>query len=562
MQPRSNSPCRANAANTASVLTMVALVHAVLTTGCAADLLNNCEETATCAPLPAPPRCEPDPAIGERLEDRCSVFVSVNAAAKDINPGTQQAPVQTIARAIELAKQGPMRIYAEAGTFQEAVVLPTGVEIWGGMTVVGPPPDRTGPLLWSFGGLDARTTISPGADHIPLEVDEGISGTATVANLLLQATTPTEAGADSLAMLVKPSAKVRVLRSDIVAAHGAAPGGSSLAMLVQWGAVADVADSALHAQSGAPGAEGESGAPAPAPAGFPGRPGAEACSKEIVPGGDPVQSACGPDISISGAGGTGNVDRGEGGYPGQIAPSSNEMGHGAGGEGQITAVGCTDGRDGARGIDGIHGQGASQLGSFGPTGWVGPKGGDGGHGTPGQGGGGGGGARGGRMVCGDGPQGGASGGSGGSGGCGGTAGKGGGAGGASIGLYVYKAKFSLTNVSITTGNGGTGGNGGRGQFGGVGGPGGPGGARVGGSAPGCSGGYGGAGGNGANGGGGLGGHVFGIVTIGDLQLSTTPVDFTLGMPGEGGDSGTPHSAEGKAGSGLQATFYNTQATEQ
>ncbi len=92
----------------------------------------------------------------------CGVFVSEQG--DDNSPGTKDAPVRTLQRAIGLAAhvrrhgQAPTRrVYACGGLFEEAISLPQGVDLWGGRLCAGGD--------WSYGGpLDeqnALTVIAP-----------------------------------------------------------------------------------------------------------------------------------------------------------------------------------------------------------------------------------------------------------------------------------------------------------------------------------------------------------------------------------------------------------------
>jgi hypothetical protein len=473
----------------------------------------------------------------------------------DSNPGTQQKPVSTFGAAIELAQSERKRICVDDGRYTGEVSVTAGIQIWGGMKVVQgeSPPEQ---LTWTLGERGTRTTIATGPNEIPLRIGAGNGETSTIDRLRLEAADATVDGESSVAMVVESKAAVTLFRSDVVAGNGATAGGSSFALRVESDAAAAVYESKLRAGNGGMGAAGTGGGISPALAGFPGHPGDTACLKDISPGGAPAVTSCGDSDSISGSGGAGAPDIGGDGYDGRDAPSPNDMGHGEGGAGQVSDVGCTNGRDGASGTDGTNGLGAEGPGLFEPTRWVGSKGGDGGSGRPGQGGGGGGGARGGAVFCGGGPQGGASGGSGGSGGCGGLAGRGGGAGGSSIGIYVYKGNLTLTDTTITTGNGGHGGKGGIAQFGGFGGPGGAGGDSHDGSRRGCDGGRGGQGGNSGYGGGGLGGHSIGVVTVDVLHGGDDEAEIIHGMPGQGGDGGNVNATDAKGEDGIQGKFFS------
>lgn len=53
------------------------------------------------------------------------------ARGRDDNTGTQDQPVRTLDRAINLALVTNRRVYACAERFEESVTIPSGVEVWG-----------------------------------------------------------------------------------------------------------------------------------------------------------------------------------------------------------------------------------------------------------------------------------------------------------------------------------------------------------------------------------------------------------------------------------------------
>jgi len=461
-----------------------------------------CSDTVTCGTgkETEEPTCNADPAL-DPAEDDCGVFAS-ESLGDDANPGTRAQPVRTLTQAISLARTGPLRVYACAEVFAEAVAVPSGLEVWGGLDCANG---------WGYLGGDARTVLAPASDLIPLQVEAAeLGGIATLADLRLEAADATLPGGSSIAMLVAPGAAVDLRRSELLAGNGA---------------------------KGAPGARGGED---PAKAGTPGNGGAVACSAHSVQGAPPVITVCGDATSVGGRGGDGNVTEGSDGNDGQPEPVPNPMGFGLGGSGELSGLQCWSGLDGENGADGAHGEGAEGPGRITVDGWIGRRGEDGDNGITAQGGGGGGGSRGGSLYCGLGPNlpsGGASGGSGGGGGCGGRGGKGGGYGGASIGLVSFSGDVSLVATSIVTGNGGDGGAGGLAQLGGAPGARGLGGSSVGGSNAGCDGGNGGRGGDGGYGGGGLGGPSIGIAHLTGQLPGGHGAAITTGMPGKGGPGG-------------------------
>lgn len=472
---------------------------------------SDCRDTYQCGVDPDPDvvpadTCIADPASG-LPEDRCGVFVS-SSLGDDGGPGTRAQPVRSMERAIALAQAGPMRVYSCAERFADPVVLPAGVELWGGLDCQNE---------WTYVGGSRRTILAPGPDVIPLRVADG-GGVSIVADIRTEA------------------------------ADATVPGGSSIAALVSGGAAVEFLRSELFAGDGAPGARGEDGGSAPALAGTAGSNGQNACSAATVLGGPAVETACGDLRSVGGQGGQGGPNGGTAGLDGQPEPIPNTQGFGLGGDGETSNQTCRVGEEGAAGTSGTHGLGGMDIGRISSEGWQGTDGQDGGDGLPGQGGGGGGGRRGGALLCGANlsNRGGAGGGSGGAGGCGGRGGKGGGHGGASLGLVALSSDVALRATSIRTGNGGDGGTGGISQAGGSGGLGGPGGAPFSMAPGGCFGGNGGSGGNGGYGGGGGGGPSIGIAHPAGVPVTQEAVNIEIGVPGLGGLGGNP-AVPGSAG---------------
>jgi len=458
---------------------------------------------------PEAPTC--DPAAG-RLDDRCDgVFVS-SASGSDDNTGTQAQPVRTLGKALAAAQTGPRRVYACAEVFVEAIELPTGVELWGGLDCTGG---------WRYVGETSKTTIAPEAGMIPLRVMPGV-GTAIVADVRAQAADATQPSGSSIAALVNPDAMVEIVRSELVAGHGAA------------------------------GVSPGTGGQFPAEAGAPGADGGAACSAGVVAGGPPTMQTCRGVDSIGAQGGYGGINSGGSGLQGQPEPFPNPQGSGLGGTGWSNGSLCDDGQPGAWGANGAQGAGAKGGGRITAAGWEGEQGQDGGDGLPGQGGGGGGGSRGGAMFCGAAPLGGASGGGGGTGGCGGTGAKGGGYGGASIGLLSLSGGVTIRSTTITTSRGGDGGSGGVGQLGGQGGERGSGGQGFNLSPPGCFGGHGGKGGDGGHGGGGLGGPSVGILHSAGLAPAQESVYIRTDAAGKGGFGGNPNIPGSSGADGIRS----------
>jgi hypothetical protein len=479
---------------------------------------SDCEEIGTCTPVAgggggdggANPACVPSTNGAEPVDDMCGVFVS-SSEGKDSNEGTKESPVATLAKAVELARAGSGRVYACAEMFAEALVVDGAVEIYGGLDCGG---------AWSYRGAE-KTTLTAGPGEIPLRIRSGATGS-------------------------------RVEDFAIMAADATAPGGSSIAVIVEKASV-ELARCKLTAGMGADGEKGETPADPIGPSdpnapAIKGASGAAACmsSGSGNPGGaGTINAIC--NTSSGGNGGKGAVAFGDSGSNGQPLPEPNPDGSGLGGGGE-TASGCKPGAQGANGAAGTPGEGAKELGTLAAAGYTGATGQDGTAGGTAQGGGGGGGAKG-KVGC-DG----ASGGGGGAGGCGGKGGLGGKAGGASIALVSLDADITYKDVVLRTAAGGKGGDGGDGQGGGVGGAGGDGG--LGDTNPpatfkACSGGDGGQGGFGGKGGGGRGGHSMGIAFRGEAP-STDGVKIEIGAAGLGG------VGAGAAGNGADGVAAQTQ----
>ncbi|WP_437810012.1 hypothetical protein [Sorangium sp. So ce1078] len=490
-----------------------------------------CDEPSPPAPPPPASPCDGDPTMAPVL-DSCGVFV--RAQGDDRDPGTRQRPVRTLQRAIALAAGGrrggeapTRRVYACGETFEEAVVLPSGVDLWGGR--------RCADGDWSLGGADQVTTVAPGPAAVPVRVLDGGGATSTMVGVRIEA-----------------------------AEGSARDGKSSIGMILSQGAKVRVVQSQVHAADGKDGEPGEDAPRLRAKDGQYGEGGVNACTVDVATGAPPVVTECDGGIeSIGGQGGDGHVEEGGDGEPGAPSSAEDPVASGEGGLGAGSG-GCKAGKPGAEGEPGRHGPGANGLGSLDVTGWVGVRGADGAPGSVGGGGGGGGGSR--SIQCRSGePQGGAAGGSGGSGGCGGKAGHGGGYGGSSLGIVVLEgAEITVDDSQVVTGRGGRGGAGGTGQAGGSGAPGGYGGKYLDQTAwDACDGGDGGDGGHGGDGGGGLGGHSIGVATVGVTKVSFEQgAQIRNGAAGDGGSGGSfsGNESDGRRGESANLVVFPAVAS--
>ncbi|WP_438040931.1 hypothetical protein [Sorangium sp. So ce128] len=433
--------------------------------------------------------------------------------------------MKTLQLAIDLAASGrdesetpTRRVYACGGVFEEAITLPSGVDLWGSRRCDDGDDSSE---EWPLGGPNASTVIAPPVG-IPVRVLGGDDQHVI-------------AGDDVTSVIVGVRA---------VAADASAPDHkSSIAMILSQGARAIVQDSVIVAGNGKDGEPGKDASSERATGGELGNDGANACTADGETGALPVVTVCGDGIeSTGGYGGDGGLESGGDGAPGKPEPAENPEGKGQGGTG-AGDVRCMNGADGRPGPDSPRAAGAVGAGYLTVDGWIGVRGNDGQKGGIGQGGGGGGGSlsRGPMTACpANRPQGGAAGGSGGSGGCGGLGGHGGSYGGASIGVIALEgSSLALDATDVITGDGGHGGVGGTGQPGGYGQPGGQGGLGFA-NTPmwkACDGGWGGAGGRGGDAGGGLGGPSYGIAALSASVSFGPEVQIQYGRGGLGGLAG-------------------------
>ncbi|XXY46929.1 hypothetical protein WME91_43700 [Sorangium sp. So ce269] len=442
----------------------------------------------------------------------------VSATAGDGGDGTPDAPVKTLAEAIQLAAQNEdetaRRVYACAETFEEAVTVTAGVTIFGGLDCEAD---------WQWDG-EKKTTLTALPGVVPLTM-RAVGETVRLedVHVLAPSIDPDDAGTSAIAAIAD-RCRVALVRSTV------------------------------EAGDAAPGIPGDA-APAQREPGHDGEAGSDACSKDVVTTVAPTPNDCGtPDTSDDSRGG-----RGGSGY--DVRATDGD--HGSPGEEDYRNAGiysdisetCSSGGLGRDGDPGEPGAGGRGIGQVSNTGYAGVPGGDGRAGKTAQGGGGGAGSRG-AFACPMTDNGGASGGNGGAGGCGGAGGKGGSPGGSSIALLSLNARLTFRDVLLIAGKGGDGGDGSAGQIGGPGGRGGSGGRRgydsdgnlITGMRDGCTGGTGGHGGNGGRGGGGQGGHSLGIAFQGtpDTLPSLDGATVQLDAAGPGG-SGSDAEHNGDAG---------------
>jgi hypothetical protein len=460
------------------------------------------------------------------ITDDLGIFVENDG--NDQAPGTQAAPVKTLQKAIDLAAAQGKRVYAcGSQTFEQALAVPAGTEIYGGLDCKKD---------WAWQAAKA-TQITALADKVPVRLLGGDETTRLV-DVSIQAADASVTGGSSIAVIAV-AAKVELERATVTAGDAKA------------------------------GAQGAAAGAAPAAGGPDGNAGSNmSCTSSGGPlaGALPVVNPMCPD-SKSGAGGasaklnlTIPKTMSDLGQPGSAGAPAMQGG-GAGGLGQKAPpvlgggqLACTPGQDGMDGMAGDAGPGGTGPGTLGADGYQGVAGETGGVGGVGQGGGGGGGGLG--CTIGSDAFGDDSGGSGGAGGCGGASGAGGLPGGASIAFVSIDSDVRLVDCVLAAGAGGSGGSGGKAQPGGSGGLGGEGASgdpvmlapHVN-NTYGCDGGQGGAGGIGGAAGGGTGGHSVAMAYIGAAPTQVGTVALTHAAAGIGGD-GSGGSKDNKGADGL------------
>ena len=469
------------------------------------DYQKDCLYTLECKGAPdggtsggTPEGCDPSK-IADAVVNACGLFVAPTGL--DTNAGTKDKPFKTVAAA--MAAKGATNIYvcAAAMPYAGALVVDKAVTLYGGVDCA---------KGWVYDATK-KTVLTATAGTIPLT----LSSTAT--------------GAE-------------INDFSITAAGAAAPGASSIAVMVDHAAVG-LTRCALVAGDGGDGAVGNGGGMVlPAPSG---QPGADSVAAAPNGGAGGINTVCGP---VAGNGGNGGLKMSGVGLDGNAG--DNNTG-GAKGVGQTASMPCGVGGNGTPGMDMMAGAVSPGIGALASTGYTGIDGQPGVDGTAATSGGGGGGSMGGATSHG------AGGGGGGAGGCGGKHGEGGKFGGSSIALASLSATVTLTNCTVSVGKGGNGGAGGDGQFGQPGGDAGPGG-KGGAVGPGCSGGTGGKGGNGGNGSGALGGHSLPIAVVGTGPVldAATKKALTPGAKGAGGKGGTMDASMNHGADGIAAPCWD------
>jgi hypothetical protein len=297
------------------------LVVPALFVGCFAPA-DDCLNTLTCPSIGTssggdgggggadvtPLECIPSQANGP-VGDKCGGIFVASSTGADTNSGSRATPVATLGKAIELALAGNKRVYACADTFTEAVVVPAGIEIYGGLDC------KTG---WSYTEA-ARTLLTSAADEVPLKLSSGVEGTTKIENVSVTALDAKKAGGSSIAVIID-NVTAALTRCDFIAGNGVA------------------------------GADGEMPIDTPE-VGEGGGAGSDTC---VAPaGGVPGVKTCGADMTSGGLGGNGGITAidmgaGQGGLDGQ--PPDVMAGKGGAGAAAIAgrSVSARNGRPGRR----------------------------------------------------------------------------------------------------------------------------------------------------------------------------------------------------------------------
>ncbi|MFO0596234.1 MAG: MopE-related protein [Myxococcaceae bacterium] len=465
------------------------------------------------------------------------IFVAPTPVGNDTAAGTRAAPVATIPQAMTLASTlGKRDIYVAEGTYNGPLDLlgVNGLNIAGAYNVT----------TWQRSLL--QTTILNGGNPV-LRIDG--STNLLVQGFRLQGSNGAGATPTAYGAKVNESTGVKLEALDVRAGNGlaGAAGASQVGTANPGGGGTNAATSCYNDP--------------------------RTDTNHLIGCNFFYDICTGPPAGGQGGAGCGGANGGQGGAPSLYNPSGTSTGQagqpglvsgGTAGTGVPAGViplagSIYFGGNGANGSNGGNGT-AAGAGTFNNTGFVLASAANGSTGGNGKGGGGGGGGAGGLgppislyagITC---YAYGTAGGGGGGGGCGGAAGSAGTSGGASIGLFLFNAQVTGTNVVIRTGNGGSGGAGGSGQTGGGGGPAGgsPYDTEQGQATPGGGGGQGGAGGTGGHGGGGAGGPVYGVAKNSGSMWVPTGGSTMLGTPGAGGTS--PGNAGPMGASGVVTTF--------
>ena len=432
------------------------------------------------------------------VAEKC-VYVSASLGNDGTGTGTRATPVQTIAKALQVAQtNGVPSVCLSGETYNEAVTVISGINIYGGF-------NQNDPDFKFRRSANVTTTVAA-------------MGTVFDAPKIDQET--------HIEGITIEAAAMTVLKGS--STYGVRLGVGMGQLFVRY--------NIINVQAGADGVTGNSGAAPGQAVATNGQSGGNGCSNNnCQPNGAPGTQC----VEFGGSGGGGGYDN-QPGFSGAVGSGNTPAG---GGGAQSPSCGTNqsksgvDGSGGVSGNQGAPGSGGASLGIMSGGNYSPAGGGIGALGLNGKGGGGGGGGGGGlnKTLCN--PDTGGGGGAGGCGGLGGNLGFGGGGGGGSFGVFAASGKVVVTGNTINTSKGGNGGKGGNGADGQIGGGGGGKGGGADDSAPGGLGGKGGDGGAGGPGGGG-GGPSSCLARTGSVVFTFGMNSCTTGVPGFGGAAGT------------------------
>ena len=125
----------------------------------------------------------------------------------DGHPGTKDEPFATLGAAID---SGATVIYACTDGFSEAVTLPAGTSLYGGLDCTNG---------WTYVGAETRSPLTAPADAIPLTLAPG-SGTSHVEDMAVTAVSASVEGGSSIALFAN-GATAQLARSAFTAGDGA-----------------------------------------------------------------------------------------------------------------------------------------------------------------------------------------------------------------------------------------------------------------------------------------------------------------------------------------------------
>ena len=145
---------------------------------------------------------------GEAPADSCGAFVSSSMGHDDSGTGSKAAPYATIGKAVQA---GATVIYACTDGFSEAVTLPAGTSLYGGLDCA---------QNWTYVGASTHSPLTAAADSVPLTLAAG-SGTTRVQDMDVTAAPAAVAGGSSIAV-VADGVSAELTRSSFTAAEGAA----------------------------------------------------------------------------------------------------------------------------------------------------------------------------------------------------------------------------------------------------------------------------------------------------------------------------------------------------